>query len=314
MPIERVAKRTAAPPGREVEFPSQGIVLRGRLYEQPGMSESPAVVMAHGFSATIDAMVADCYAKAFQAAGLTVLLYDHAHLGRSDGEPRQLVSVWRQARGYIDALSFVTAQPGVSVGRVALWGDSLSAGEAIMVAAVDPRVAAVVLQVPSLGRSAPPGDVDPTAYITKARQMLALDFNTLAFAPFVERPVVSPDQINAPSWLEPLTAFRWFMQYGGQFGTNWQNRASRSEPVIAPPYYPPLAAAGLRMPVFFVIARHDEMPGSRPDVAFMTYEQTPGPKKLLEIDGGHFGLLYHDSPIFAQVSSAEAAFLVEHLS
>ncbi len=299
---------------QDVEFDSQGTLLRGRLYEQTGKRKSPAVVMAHGFSATLDGMVADRYAEVFQAAGLTVLLYDHPYLGRSGGEPRQLVSTWRQARGYVDALSFVASQPGISAERIAIWGDSLSAGEAMMVAATNPRVAAVVVQVPSFGRSAPPVDLDPTSYITTVRETLARDFNQLTFAPLAERPVVSADQLSAPSWLEPLTAFRWFIEYGAQFGTNWQNRVGRSEPVDAPPYYPSLAAASLKMPTLFVVARHDEMPGSRPDIALMAFDRVPGPKELFEIDGGHFGLLYHPGAIFEVVANAEASFLVQHLA
>ena len=299
---------------REVEFDSQGMTLRGRLYEHDGTSEErPAVLIAHGLSATIDGMVAERYADAIHAAGLTVLLYDHPHFGRSDGEPRQRISAWRQARGYVDALSFLSSQPGVAPDRIALWGDSLSAGEAILVAAVDSRPAALVVQVPSCGRVAPPSDIDSEAYITDVRRALDQDYGTATFAEAPERPVVSVDQIGTPSWLEPLTAFRWFIEYGGRFGTNWHNRATRTEPVGSPPYYPVLAAAHLRIPTLFVIARNDEMPGSRTDVALMAFERVQGPKELLEIEGGHFGLLYYPGEIFDKTAAAQAAFLVRHL-
>ena len=79
---------------RQVEFDSQATTLRGRLYEPESPSgPHPAIVMAHGLSATIDGMVADEYAKVLHAAGLTVLLYDHPHFGLSDGEPRQRISI-----------------------------------------------------------------------------------------------------------------------------------------------------------------------------------------------------------------------------
>ena len=270
--------------------------------------------MTHGFTATIDGMVADHYAAALHAAGLTVLLYDHPHFGRSAGEPRQLVSTWRQARGYVDAISFMASQPGVASHRVALWGDSLSAGEAMLVAATDPRVAALVAQVPSCGRSVPPDDIDCQAYLNAIADTLAMDYRAVAFAPGEERPVVSADQIGSPSWLEPLTAFRWFIEYGGRFGTNWQNRASRREPAGAPPSYPMLSAAGIRIPTLFVIAANDEIPGSRTDVALMAFERVQGPKELLEIEGGHFGLLYYPGDIFEEVSNAQASFLRRNLA
>jgi poly(3-hydroxybutyrate) depolymerase len=63
---------------RMVEFPSEGATLRGRLYLPPNASKPlPVVVMAHGFSATINGMVADNYAEVFYEAGFAVLLYDH---------------------------------------------------------------------------------------------------------------------------------------------------------------------------------------------------------------------------------------------
>ncbi len=59
---------------RIVAFPSEGALLRGRLYVQEHAARPlPAVVMAHGISATI-AMVADRYAEVFYAAGFAVLL------------------------------------------------------------------------------------------------------------------------------------------------------------------------------------------------------------------------------------------------
>jgi alpha-beta hydrolase superfamily lysophospholipase len=76
----------------KVEFTSEGGTLRGRLY---GVSDAgrrvPAVVMAHGFSATIT-MGADRYAEVFADAGLAVLLYDHRRFGSSDGLPRRAIN------------------------------------------------------------------------------------------------------------------------------------------------------------------------------------------------------------------------------
>ena len=63
---------------RNIEFLSEGATLRGRLYIHPDQSTpAPVVVMAHGFSATINGMVADRFAEVFFDAGFTVLLYDH---------------------------------------------------------------------------------------------------------------------------------------------------------------------------------------------------------------------------------------------
>jgi pimeloyl-ACP methyl ester carboxylesterase len=242
-----------------------------------------------------------------------VLLYDHPHFGRSDGEPRYRISTWRQARGYIDALTFLCSQETVDPGRVALWGDSLSAGEALIVTAIDPRVAALVCQVPSCGRSAPPADVDLHEYLTSVQELLSVNLSIAEYTAAKESPVVSADQVNAPSLLQPLTAFRWFIKYGGCFQTGWENRARRAEPVIAPPPYPTIAAAAVGVPTLFVVATNDEMPRSRPDVALMAYDRVLGPKEWVETEGGHFGLLYHRSTAFVDASRCEASFLIRYL-
>ncbi len=89
---------------RIVEFPSQAATVRGRLYRHSETAEKlPLIIMAHGYSATINGMVADNFAEKFCEAGFAVLLYDHRNFGMSDGEPRQQINIWLQARGYRDA-------------------------------------------------------------------------------------------------------------------------------------------------------------------------------------------------------------------
>lgn len=95
--------------------------------------------MAHGYSATIHGMCADRYAEAFCKAGFAVLLYDHRNLGISDGEPRQQTNKWIQARGYRDAINFVTTLSEIDHSKIGLWGDSMSGGEVMVVAAIDQK-------------------------------------------------------------------------------------------------------------------------------------------------------------------------------
>jgi hypothetical protein len=49
--------------------------------------------------------------------------------------------------------------------------------------------------------------------------------------------VVSADQLNTPSLLTPIQAFRWFIEYGGRYGTGWQNRANRVLPATPCPFH-----------------------------------------------------------------------------
>lgn len=304
---------TGPPAGsRLVEFPGDGMTLRGYLFEHPG-PRRPAVVMSHGLSATITGMTADHYAAVIHAAGLQVLLYDHPHFGLSGGEPRQVIGRWIQMRGYRDAIDFAASLPSVDPERVAIWGDSYGAGVALGVAAFDDRVRATVVQVPAVGRSLPPADPDGAAFALHRAVYRDGPPAGVAEETSPELPVVSDDQDARPSILEPITAHRWFTEYGGRPGTHWENRASGRGLALPVAFHPAIAVPHLRGPSLWCIAEDDEMPGAEPSIALAAYERAPEPKELLTIDGGHFGLLYHPSPLFDRVAAAQADFLVRRL-
>jgi uncharacterized protein len=300
---------------RIVEFPSDGTTLRGRLYEWDAVSRPhPIVIMAHGFSATISGMVADRFAEVFHDAGFNVLLFDHRNFGISDGAPRCEIDPFVQARGYRNAIDFVVSLPGTDPARIALWGDSLSGGAVIGVGAVDSRVAAVVAQVPACGDEAPPPDPNGSLFDSACRPFLdgscSKPYPVTRWGPM---PVVSFDQTGTPSLLTPITAYRWFIEYGGRHGTNWDSRASLIVPGEPALWDPALCAAHLKAPSMFVIAPDDEMPGADPQVARMAFEHAPPPKEVCEIGGGHFGLLHYPSDLFDLASRAETSFLIRHL-
>lgn len=301
---------------RIVEFDSEGTPLRGRLYDWAQTSRPrPMVIMAHGFSATISGMVADRFAEVFYEAGFVVLLYDHRSFGISDGNPRCEIDPFAQARGYRHAIDFAAGLPGVDSDRIALWGDSLSGGAVIAVGAVDPRVAAVIAQVPACGAEAPPNDPDGSIFDLTCRPFLDTGYSkSHAVKRHGPMPVVSFDQAGTPSLLTPITAYRWFIEYGGRHGTGWVNRASMVVAGEPARWSPVLCAAQLKAPSLFVIATADEMPGAEPKVARIAFERAPTPKEICEIEGGHFGLLHHPSALFDLASGAERSFLLRYLS
>ena len=90
---------------KNIEFLSDKIMLRGRLYPSDNSQFSPIIIMAHGTSANIT-MGINNYASKFQEAGFNVLLYDHEGMGLSDGEP-QVMNPWIQARGYKNACKYI---------------------------------------------------------------------------------------------------------------------------------------------------------------------------------------------------------------
>jgi len=297
----------------EIEFTSEGAVLRGRLVLPSSASaRRPAVIMAHGTSATVEMVLIE-YARAFARAGLVALVYDHRNLGRSGGEPRGEINPWVQCRGYMSALDFASNRPEIDASRVALWGDSYTGGQVVAVAACDPRPCAVVVQCPVFGMAVPavqPGD----DFISTFKQTL-LNGNVGGTSETTTGPlpVVSFDPSTSASLLEPIQAFRWFIDYGGRPGSGWKNRVTRVLPPTPVPYTPLLCASYLRVPALFMVAPEDEMVHANPEVARHAYDLIPGHKRWLEVKDGHFGLLYYPGERFNEVAGIQAAFLQEHL-
>ena len=298
---------------KEVEFPSQGAILRGLLFlPEAQAGKLPLVIMAHGTSATM-LMVMDKYARVFQLAGLAVLAYDHRNFGRSEGQPRQEINPWLQCRGYRDAIDFAMTLTEIDSERVALWGDSYSGGEVVVVGAVDRRVKAIVAQCPALG--AEPPSVEPTRanFDILADVFSDGDVRGSPETTTGPLPVVSFDQAGTPSLLKPIQAFRWFIDYGGRAGTKWMNSVTRVIPATPVPYQPVLCAPFVTVPTLLMVAPDDEMVHANYSVSKLAYDLLAGPKQWHDIGGGHFGLLYYPSELFEEASRVQTQFLARWL-
>ena len=298
---------------KEVEFPSEGATLRGLLFLPESQTKSPPIViMAHGTSATVY-MVADKYAEGFSRAGLAALLYDHRNFGRSEGEPRQEINPWIQCRGYRDAMKFAERLAGVDPERIALWGDSYTGGQVIVVGAIEQRVKVIIAQCPVFG--AEPPEIDPNrANFDIIKEILAQgDVSGSSETTVGPMPVVSSDQAGTPSLLKPIQAFRWFIDYGGRAGTRWNNSVTRVLPPTPVPFHPTLCAPFVKAHTLMVAAPEDEMVHANYSVARQAYEFIPGSKQWYDIAGGHFGLLYYPSELFDEASRAQTEFLKKWL-
>jgi uncharacterized protein len=268
--------------------------------------------MAHGTSATIP-MGADRYAESLVEGGLAVLLYDHRGFGISGGEPRQVLNPWAQARGLIDAIAFAERCDEVDASRIGLWGVSFGGGMSIVVAACDHRPRALVAQVPAFGPELPPSDENGALFETMRSTLATGDIWREPLTKTGPLPVVAADQLNGRSLFSQLTAFRWFMEYGGRHGSHWHNEITRVLPSTPVPYHAGLCAPHVAIPALWIIATDDEMPGSNPLVSRAAFEASRGRKELTTIEGGHFSALYPGA-IFEQVSRLEREFLVRELS
>lgn len=296
---------------KNIEFISQEATLRGRLYtpRHPSKNKFPVVIMAHGFTTTINGMTADKYAERFRDAGFAVALYDHRNLGISDGEPRQEINFWEQARGYIDAIDFVSSQPEINADKIAVWGASMSSREAFLVGTVDDRVKAVIMMIPALGEETPKKDIDGSQYAFAKDTLLNRDIKSLPHTTTKQMPIVSSDQRNMPSKLKELTAYKWFIEYGGRFETHWKNVVSISNLETPEHFHVGQCAPHLKAPILMVVAKNDEMEGANTKITSEVFKMIKQPKEWVDIEGGHFGLLYYPSALFDKSSKAQINFL-----
>ena len=300
----------------DVEFPSHdGVTLRGWLYRPDGGRDAPgpAVVMAHGFSAT-RTMGLDRYAEVFAAGGLTALVYDHHGLGASDGEPRQVIDPWLQARDYRAALTWLGARDDVDAARLGVWGSSFAGGVALVVAAIDRRVRAVVANVPWSGS---PGTdyVDTDASFAAMRD--ALDDPegpgtvTMRGEPAGPAAVVEAPDEALPAFLPQPESSEWFLRVGRAPASGWENRVWFGvPPADAPTFDPGVAVAHVApTPLLMVVATDDNLAAT--DVALAAFERAGEPKSLELIDGHHF--VPYDGEAFTSAATRARDFFVDSL-
>ncbi len=299
----------------DIDFMSEAHILRGRHYaaapESSDGASAPCVIMAHGTSATIS-MALDKYAAAFQSAGLNVVLYDHAGLGASDGAQRQVINPWVQARGYRDACTFVQASPHSYNGQIFIWGDSYAGMLVLLVGAFVEGLAGIVSHIPATGpkqllSSDPAGDFKTLQTLFETADLNQFDAHVAG-----PMPVVSADPFGVPSLLLPIQAYTWFISYGGQFGSQWQNSITRVIPETPVPFAPQITTPFLTAPTMMLVGRGDEMVHCNSDVQKAVFDSILTEKEFYEVGGGHFGCLYAGTDLFDEAVAVEIAFIKRH--
>ena len=85
-------------------------------------------------------------------------------------------------------------------------------------------------------------------------------------------------------------------------------------PTTPAPYHVGLATPHLRTPLLALIAPDDEMPGADPAIARAAIEAAPADTEILEIEGGHFGLLWYPGAQFDRAVEAQRDFLLRVLA
>jgi uncharacterized protein len=129
-----------------------GIGLHAWVY-RPGSTRSgagtPAITMAHGF-AGLKYQGLIPFAERFAKAGFLVIVHDHRNFGLSGGWPRCDIDPWRQIYDWRRVITYLQELDGVDPSRVGIWGTSFAGGHALVLGGSDPRIKAVVAQVPTV--------------------------------------------------------------------------------------------------------------------------------------------------------------------
>ena len=132
-------------PAEDVAFPSRdGTPLAGWFIPSPDAGPSPGIVLSHGWSRSRAELLP--HANFLHRAGFAVLAFDYRHRGESGGDA--ITMALREPddlRGALDALS---ARPEVDAERVGVLGMSMGSVIAILVAAGDERVRALLAECP----------------------------------------------------------------------------------------------------------------------------------------------------------------------
>lgn len=132
-----------------VRFFSEGIELPALWRTPEGGMDGPlrAVVQGPGWFGTKDARLYEPYHRALTAAGIGVLILDHR--GFRPGDPPEAISLAGQVQDLRNALTYLSTRDDVDARALGVFGSGATgAGNAVLVAAADDRVRAVVAQFP----------------------------------------------------------------------------------------------------------------------------------------------------------------------
>lgn len=294
----------------KVSFPSGAVWCAGYLFlpePQVGIGERlPVVILAHGFSGTMDRL--HPHAERFAAGGIAALVFDYRSFGRSGGRPRQVVDLPGQREDLRAAIAWVRGRDDLDPNRVALWGNSLGGAYVISVAADDPRIVAVVAQIPFNGF---PRRVEDRSTGAALRLLAAILWDSIKgrlhlepfYIPIVGKPGVLAvtTSHDADRHIQTLT--------GGNVTTLWKNEVAPRGLLQMMRYRPAVDAARLQAPLLVCAAEQDRE--SPVDTARTLVHAAPG-GVLRVYPGTHFDF-YTDPSIRDRALADQLGFLREHL-
>ncbi len=298
----------------DVDFEGHGgVLLRGWLYlPDDAVGAVPGVVMAHGFSGVKEQGL-DRYAQVFCDAGMAALVYDHRNFGASDGEPRQLINPWAQARDFRHAIGWLAERPELDADRLAAWGTSYSGGEVIVIGALDDRVKAVVSNVAFTGYPGVDYSTDAGGFGAIRDALLDETGAGPADTGEVMGPIalIAEEGVDGDSMFGEGDASGLFLGVDENGNSTWRNFVNVQNAFSGEPIWDPgWSFAHLAAPLLMVVAGRDTVTPA--DLALAGFERAPEPKLLHLMDCTHFAA--YDGERFDSASVIMRDFLLDHLT
>ena len=156
---------------RAIGFWSDGARLQGDIFKPAGLSAGdklPGILLIHGWGGE-KAHLNRAYAPQFAGLGFIVMTFDFRSWGESDGflladqslpavkETSEVTVMGQHVRTIVNplkmiddaraALSYFVAEANLQADNIGVWGTSLGGGLAVVTAANDSRVKALVSQI-----------------------------------------------------------------------------------------------------------------------------------------------------------------------
>lgn len=279
----------------------------------------PVVVMAHGLSGTRLTQY-DRRARRLVESGAAVLDFDNRFVGTSPGEPRQRIDPLKWWEDLRAAVAYVRERPDLDADAVGLYGSSLGGALALAVAADDPRIRAVALDVPAIDglRLTPAPMMHRGALVAavardvvsrargKAPVMLPV-FGAIGSGAVVQHDTEgfwqAMNELDGLTWVEP--GVRATHPQTGE----WRNQATAIDLLNIPRFRPARRAKDVRCAVLAHLSEDDRVVPYRSTRKAL--ERIPG-VDIRTLRGGHFAPFRGDG--FETTVSAQVSFFSDSLT
>jgi hypothetical protein len=296
---------------RPISFPAEGgTVLAGDLLLPDGEGPFGCVIFTQALSQVQGGSTWN-QAEALVEAGVAALIYTIRGYEESVGGAPFDQDIEREIRDHRHCITFAGDQPDIDVGRIGFFGTSVRGGEAIVLAAIDRRLACVVAQVPMMsGRETSKRRLRPDALAQRHREFAADRLAVLhGEPPATLRTVPENEDDDRPAFLASTDFIAYCQQTAALGVATPEYYTLRSQEFLfafEPRAYLPLVSP---TPMLMLVAQDDKEVGTADQL--LGYADALEPKRVVITRGGHFDV--HAGEPFRQTCAAVTEWCVQWL-